>query len=264
VFAATSLKLRPASQINIPAELPNGQKMGQKIDNNVRPYLKNLQNIQDPRAKAIAIQSIRKLLEQNFETIVEESKEYKSHYTWSDILKLKNNQVQVRPTVHEIYFFIEQKIANIVRKIIRERASIRQKIQRKPSKNIDKMFFAFPEEFNSKWLKSLGNVLGYPSCCVKQFSEDRYKGINVEVRAAQQLLKSFQNGEIDPHVYYTGYFIPCSPHCEKAIEMGHVWHETFTKTNIELGELYKKVILMNAEIVLKQPDLIKKHLSQLS
>ncbi len=261
-YLATSLKLRPASQLTIPAEFPTGLEMGQQIDKNVQPHMAQLQQVQDMRARAMAVQALKKLLEKNFETIVESSDEYRVHYDWAKRLELRNNQVKVRPTVHELYLFKDRDTGKHLNKLMSQREKIRRKVQRKPGENVNSIRFAYPEEFDSKWLISLGKELGYPECCVKQYAEDREKGVNVEARASKQLIDLVQDTDIDPHVYYTGYFFPCSPQCENALNQGHKWHDAFYGLHETFGDLYTQNIYVNSELVLKQPELIQKYLSQ--
>jgi hypothetical protein len=262
VFLATSLKLRPASQITIPAELPHGPQMGQEIDQKVQPHLMQLQSIKDLRTRAVAVQALKKLLEKNFEAVVEDSDEYRALYDWSGKLGLRNNQIKVRPTVHEVYLYKDRGTGRTINKLMREREKIRRKVQRKPGEDVNTIHFAYPEEFEPKWLHGLGEVLGYPDCCVKQYAQDRKNGVNVETRASQQLVDAVNEKEVDTHVYYTGYFFPCTPRCEKALEQGYQWHEAFKELHPELGTLYEQNIYVNAELVLRQPELIQKYLSQ--
>ena len=259
---ASKLKLRPASQVTVPAELPHGVEMGKKIDQNIQPQMMQLQTIKDLRTRAVAVQAIKKLLEKQFETIVEESNEFKALYDWSSKLGLRNNQVQVRPTVHEIYFYTERGSGRTIQKLMRERVKIRRKVQRKPGETVNTMRFAYPEEFDPKWLRGLGGVLGYPECCVTRYAEDRKNNVNVEARASQQLIDEVKEKEVDTHVYYTGYFFPCSPRCENAIKRGYDWHEALKELHTDLGALYEQNILVNAELVLRQPELIQKYLTQ--
>ena len=261
-FLATSMKLRPASQVTIPAEFPSGLEMGRRIDANVQPQMMQLQNIHDLRTRAVAVQAIKKLLEKNFETIVEDSDEYRTYYDWSNRLGLKNNQIKVRPTVHELYFYHSRGTGNDIQKLMREREKIRRKVQRKPGENINSIRFAYPEEFEPKWLKVLGEILGYPDCCVRQYAEDRSNEINVEARASQQLLDAVKEKEVDTHAYFTGYFFPCTPRCEKALQKGHEWHDALKELHPKLGELYEQNIYINTEMVLRQPELIAQYLSQ--
>ncbi|MFH1180545.1 MAG: DUF483 domain-containing protein [Candidatus Bathyarchaeota archaeon] len=261
-FLATALKLRPASQVTIPAELPSGLEMGRQIDANLQPQMMQLQQIQDLKTRVVAVQAIKKLLEKNFETIVEDSSEYRAYYDWSSQIGLRNNQIKVRPTVHELYFYSERDTGRTLQKLMNEREKIRRKVQRKPGDNVDSIRFAYPEEFEPKWLNALGEVLGYPDCCVKRYAEERGSGVNVEARASQQLLDAVKEAEVDTHVYFTGYFFPCSPRCEKALKKGHEWHKAFNELHEKLGELYEKNIYINTEMVLRQPELINQYLSQ--
>jgi len=261
-FLATSQKLRPASQITIPAEFPSGFEMGRQIDANVKPQMMQLQLIQDLRTRAVAVQAIKKLLEKNFETIVEGSEEYKTYYDWSNRFGLRNNQIKVRPTVHELYLYHSKDTGNEIQKLMREREKIRRKVQQKPGEDVNSIRFAYPEEFEPKWLKTLGGVLGYPDCCVQQYAEDRGNGVNVEARASQQLLDAVKEKEVDTHAYFTGYFFPCTPRCEKALKKGHEWHDKFKELHPKLGELYEQNIYMNTEMALRQPELISQYLSQ--
>lgn len=261
-FLATALKLRPASQITIPAEFPSGLEMGRQIDQNVQPHMMQLREIQDLMARAMAVQALKKLLENNFETIVEASDEYLVHYEWAKRLELRHNQIKVRPTVHEFYLYTERDTGRTLDKLMREREKIRKKVQRKPGENVNSIRFAYPEEFEYKWLLGLGKELGYPECCVKQYAEDRKNGVNVEARASQQLLDAVKEKDVDTHAYYTGYFFPCSPQCENAIKQGHKWHNELTGLQEKLGELYEQNIYINSELVLRQPELIQQYLAQ--
>ena len=261
-YLATSLNLRPASQITIPAEFPSGLQMGHQIDEIVQPQMTQLQQIRDLRARAMAVQTLKKLLEKQFETIVEDSDEYRIHYDWAKQLELRTNQIKVRPTVHELYFYKERKTGGKINKLMREREKIRRKVQRKPGENVNSIRFAYPEEFDYKWLLKLGTELGYPECCVKQYAEDRKNNINVEARAAQQLAEQVKETEVDTHVYYTGYFFPCNPQCENALKQGYKWQETFDDLHEKLNELYTQNIYVNTELVLRQPELIQKYLAQ--
>ena len=261
-FLAPYLGLRPASQVTIPAELPYGPQLGQQIDAVVKPHLAKLQAITDPRSRVSAVQAIKNMLEESFEDIVEGSDAYKAYYRWADELGLRNNQIKVRPTVHELYLFKEKGTGGKIRKLMNDRAKIRRKIQRRPGPNVDPIRFAYPEEYDEKWLLRNGDLLGYPQCCVRSYARDRINGVNVEARAARQLIETIKETDVDTHVYFTGYFFPCSPKCENALSRGHTWADAFTELDPRLSGLYEKVLLTNTELVLRQPELINKYLSQ--
>ena len=124
------------------------------------------------------------------------------------------------------------------------------------------MRFAYPEEYNEKWLLRNGEVLGYPECCVRSYARDRINGVNLETRAARQLIETLKETEVDTHVYFTGFFFPCSPRCENALTRGHEWADAFSALDTRLSRLYESVLLTNTELVLRQPELINKYVSQ--
>lgn len=261
-FLALYLELRPASQVTMPAELPYGSQLGQRIDAEVKPHISKLQAITDMKARAKAVQAIKKMLEESFEVIVEESDAYKAYYRWAEELGLRNNQIKVRPTVHELYLFKEKGIGGRIRKLMNDRDKIRRRTQRRPGPDVDPIRFAYPEEYDEKWLLRNGEILGYPECCVRSYARDRINGVNVETRAARQLIDILKETEVDTHVYFTGFFFPCSSKCENALSKGHTWADEFSALDSRLSGLYESALLMNTELVLRQPELISKYLSQ--
>lgn len=257
------LGLRPVSQITIPAEFPRGPDMGRKIDEGARHLLVKLQSIREPRGKAAAIQALKKFLENSFEETVEESENYKAHYRWADELKLRTNQFEVRPTVHEIYLFKDRSRGRELNLLMKERERLRRRVRRKPDPQMGEVRFAYPEEFDEKWILRMGELLGYPECCSKRYARDRVNGINVEVRAANQLLSSLkEDAPVDPHVYLLGYFFPCDPSCENALNLGKTWEDKLIELDPRVGSLYDEVLKENLKRVQEQPELIQRYMNQ--
>ncbi len=256
--------LRPVSQITVPAEFLGGLEMGQRIDRFVMPQMDRLQAITEPRDKVQVIQEIRKLMETQFEAVVEDSDPYRAYYSWSDRLGLKSEQAQVRPTVHEIFLFKDERDGRELKRLLKDRVKIRAKVQRRPDPRMAPVRFAYPEEFNAQWITRMGRLLGYPDCCVKHYARDRAKGVNVETRAATQLADVLQEEkEVDTHAYILGFFFPCRPHCPNSTEKGVRWHDEFSKMDDRLGGMYAELLKFNATMVLKQPELINRYLSQI-
>jgi hypothetical protein len=255
--------LRPVSQITIPAEFPSGFEMGQRIDRAVKPQIERLQAISEPRAKVQAIQETKKHMETQFESVVEDSDPYRAYYSWSERLGLKSEQAKVRPTVHEIFLFKDGRDGKTLNRLIKDREKLRAKVQRKPDPRMQRVRFAYPEEFNAKWITRMGRLLGYPDCCIKQYAQDRRKGVNVETRAATQLAGVINEEEkVETYAYILGFFFPCRPDCPKSIEKGFRWHEEFSKMDERLGEMYAELLGVNATMVLRQPELINRYMSQ--
>ena len=257
------MRLRPISQITIPAEFPSGLEMGQRIDQAVKPHIERLQAITEPRAKVQVIQETRKLMERQFEAVVEDSDHYRAYYSWSDRLQLKSEQAQVRPTVHEIFLFKDGGDGRALKRLIKDREKLRFRVQRRPDSRMSRVRFAYPEEFDAKWITRMGALLGYPDCCIKQYAEDRAKGVNVETRAAKQLAEAVKEEKnVDAHAYILGFFFPCRPDCPKSMEKGFRWQEEFSKIDERLGAMYAELLGVNATMVLRQPELINRYISQ--
>jgi hypothetical protein len=259
------LDLRPVSQITIPAELPEGAEMGQKIDKNAKPMMSKLRSITDPRRKAVAIQALKKFLGKNFEEIVKDSVTYRAHYKWADEMNLRNSQYQVRPTVHEIYFYKDRESGRKLKKLMKERERLRMKARRNPKPDLGGIQFAYPEEFDEKWILHMGKLLGYPECCSKRYAQDRINGINVEARAANQLNEKINNDiPVDPHAYPLSYFFPCNPSCTNAIKLGLGWKEKLREFDHRIASIYRDQIENNLKMVLKQPELIQRYFNQIN
>ncbi len=258
------LNLRPASQITIPAEFPKAAKMGQKIDEKARPFMLKLQSIKDSRKKVEAIKALKKLLNQSFEEVVEASEIYKEHHNWAENLGLKTYQYQVRPTVHEIYYYMKSSVRRELRKLMNKREKLRQKAQKNPDPRLGGISLAYPEEFHEKWILKMGTLLGYPECCSKRYAKDRINGINVEERAANQLnQKIIEDKHVDPHAYPFSYFFPCEPSCENALNLGNNFNSSLSDFDPRIGSIYEEILRDNLNVVLKQPEIIKRYVKRL-
>jgi len=255
-----SLSLRPCSQTIIPAELPSGPSMGESIDLRFKPQLEKLRGIQDQKAKIKEIGEIKKGMAYAFDEIIESSPEYNSLLTWAKKLGLKINHVKVRPTIHELYIYKEKETLKELQRLMQDRGKLRIEAIKKPDPKRGQLHFAYPEEFNSKWICAMGRLLGYPDCCVERYADDREQGINVESRAAKQLKELLTSP--DPHVYLASYFLPCSPSCEKARQKGLFYHDKLSGTLLEAGEAYETILRENLDRVRMQPEVISEYLSK--
>ncbi len=255
-FALVYLGLRSLSQTTIPVELPSGHTMGEKIDNQFKPQVQKLRLLSNPKDKLKLISKIKKEMEKSFEIIVEGSNEYRALNQWVKELELKVNQVQVRPVVHEYYIYKTNDVLKQLQTLMRERGKLRIKALMKPDPSRGNIQLAFPEEFDGKWVRTMGNLLGYPKCCVDRYATDRELGTNAELRASNQ---SKEVKSADPHAYFDSYFFPCSPTCEKAIEKGKNYHDKLNEIAPEIARSYAQILTENMNRVSQQPEIIKRH-----
>ena len=260
-LALIHLGFRLCSQTTIPAELPSGEAMGAEIDVRFKPQMEVLRGIQDQKARVKAIGEMRKGMASAFEELVEGSPDYKAVTTWAKRLGLKVDQVEVRPTVHEVYLYRERDVLRELQKLMQERSKLKVEALRKPEPSRGQLQFVYPEEFSSTWVRRMGRLLGYPDCCVERYVSNRARGVSVEARAATQLKEL--EGEPDPHAYLASYFVPCTPTCEKAKTKGEFYHSKLSEVLPEAGEAYGVIIRENLERVRRQPEIIGEHLSRM-
>jgi hypothetical protein len=258
-MVVVQIGLRRSSQTTIPAELPRGAEMGAAIDDSMRPRFETLKGIQDPRKRVDAIVKLRKELSKSFEIVVESSPEYKALMGWADRLGLRVDQVEVRPTIHEVYLYRDREVLKELQGLMRERGKLREKFSKDPSQLRGRMQFVYPEEFDGDWIRRMGRLLGYPECCIDRYIQDRLNGVSVERRASEQLKEA---GDVDPHAYFASHFFPCSPACDNALARGRLYHEGLRKVDERLGAAYEAVLGENLETVRRQPEIIAEFLSR--
>lgn len=254
--------LRPCSQTTLPVDLPSGSEMGSTIDERVKPYITKIRGIRNPREKLKAINKVKKTMEKAYEKVVKGSEEYKSLMRWGDRLDLKIREVKIRPTLEEVYLYRDRSTGRKIQKLMKEREKLRKEARKNPDPSKGKLQLVYPEEFDGRWLKRMGVLLGYPDCCAEAYASDRENGLNVEERASAQIEEHNTFEDLDPHAYFVAYFFPCKPECEKALEKGHKIHEKLTEIDERLGELYKNELRNNLSLVREQPNLIAKYLSK--
>jgi len=218
-----------------------------------------MQGETDPKKRLAAIASLKRDMRDAFETIVLSSEHYRAHINWAKKLELQSRLVTVRPTVSEFYLYNDRKTGNKLKRLMRERERLKAKAYKMASPTMDRVRFAYPEEFEGSWLKEMGRTLGYPDCCIDAYASDRREGVNVEKRASQQIDRIEQHAEIEPLTYFASYFFPCSPQCPEALSRGREYHERLGTVSSELGNLYSLLAAENLRRVRLQPEIIDEY-----
>ncbi len=255
-YLLVQLELRPCSLMTLPAELPNGEVMGSSIDRIVSPKLNILREEADPKKRLSYVRALKKEMRKAYHDAVEGSNEFKSHINWIRSLGLRSRKVEVRPTVRELYIFRNKAVEKGLKKLMKERDRLRKRAYSHPSPQMDRIRFAYPEEFHGAWLKEMGATLGYPSCCVDAYASERESGVNVEERASRQIEDLEKAGKVDPFVYFVGYFFPCAPDCSAASALGREYREHLRGLHPSLEGVYASMVAENLERVRRQPEVI--------
>jgi hypothetical protein len=254
-YLTVALKLRPSSFFTVPAELPKGQQMGGKIDELcAKEYQAVVHASQNE--KFSAINKLRKKIQNLFESIVIRSNEYQTHQNWSKKLYIRTLKTEVRPSVHEIYLFLDSKIEKKLEKLM-ELRSLEIKKSIASLSNI-KNFGLIYAEPSSEFVVLLGELLGYPICCINKYVRERFRERkSPEMRASQQLkAQGIENKRIF-HAYFTRNFFPCESLCKNAIKVGKRIHNLLNEIDSRLGDIYFSCLKANATTVEQYPILMK-------
>lgn len=258
-YLLVHLGLRPCSLTTLPAELPEAERLGSSMDERVLPQMSRLGSIGEPERRVKAVEALKKELRRAYREVVEDSEQYRGHMEWTRTLGLRTLQFEVRPTVRELYLFKDKAVGRRLEGLMRERMRIRLEVLRKPPPGLGRVHIVYPEEFNGRWVREMGNLYGYPQCRIEQYAVDREKGISVEERASRQLREAEVRGEADPLAYFVGNFFPCQPRCPSAISIGRRFLEEFQSLSPQLGDLYKSLLNENLERVRLMPEIIVEH-----
>ncbi len=242
------LGARQCSQVTLPAELPSGAEMGRRIDERIYPILLRVR-----RGDRGSIEGVKREMRRAYSEVVEASEEYRAHLEWAGRLGLRWLMDEVRPTVREFYLYREKETGRKLRRLMERREKLRRKALRRP-KALG-VYLAYPEELDVDWVLEMGRLLGYPECCVERYARERAMGVDLELRAKRQL----EEGEADAMAYFVSYFFPCSPICPEAIAMGRRCHRMLEGLSPKLGELYRRRVRENLELVRRLPSLVEAH-----
>ncbi len=264
-YLMVALEIRQCSFLTIPAEFPNGEGLGKRID---ELCAKDLQAVlgATPDKKGVLIRRLKKRIWESFRRVVFASATYRAHMEWSKKLSLQTFDVEVRPSIHELYLFKDSKVKGELKRLANIRNAARERIKISMDASKSKTWLAFPEELTPEYLASVGALLGYPSCCVERYVHDRLsEGASVEVRASREVeqLKK-EGGEPDLYVYFARNFFPCEPRCRIASEIGRKAFALLSDVNPKLGDVYLECIRDNVGIVEEYPELTRQYWKSLT
>lgn len=259
------LKVRPCSFFVIPSDLISGDEMGIQVDDECYADYSAISMEIYPRNKLPLIKRYKRTRRNAFKTIVERSAIFKAHIAWAKRFGLKSKAVEVLPATQEIYVFSGFKVGWRLDGLMNERR--RLKAERLRTRNatapIDTADI-FTEEFSRQYLLRMGDLLGYPACCVERYAEDRVTGLNVEQRAAGQILVVHGEGGIpSSFAYFVKDFFPCRPDCPEAVAIGTRFNDALTTLHEPLGAAYRRRVQSNLYTVEHYPELIRAHQEKL-
>jgi len=256
-YLLVAIDVRACSFLTVPAEFPNGLELGKQIDELCRQDYQELVGA-DIYRKAELILKLRNRIREAFNMVVKGSETYRAHLKWAERLSLQAYEVEVRPSVHELYLFKNSRTRKELKKLAERRLQLREKILRSAAHPQPKICLAYPEEGSSEYLTHVGRLLGYPSCCVTRYLNNRLQGpLSVEQRVSRQIKESKSEVEPNTFAFFVKDFFPCSPSCERAVEIGAKTHALLSSIGPRLGEIYLNCTKSNMRTAERYPELIK-------
>lgn len=269
-FLMVALGIKPLSLITLPGELPNGDILGRQIDDRYRNALQAGQTGSLLQRTAFQIKNLGKrplalkqqLIREAYSAVVEHSSTYKAHINWARDLGLQTYTWEVRPSIRELYVYKSPSVGEELQDLMAERQRIKEETWKKAGKNTPLSLLVYPEEQSPAYLARLGRLLGYPSCCVQAYLQNRTENINVETRASMEVERQSAGAEDMPWAYFVKNFFPCSPECESAVHLGQHSHQALSAMQPALGELYSRLLRENLQMVRQYPTTINKHIQE--
>lgn len=277
-YLAVVLGVRQASMMVFPYDLPDASILGATIDERFRQkiqgkwvpgdsigdYLSRKARKLLKRSPAAEARYKVNLLSDIYEDVLKSSPSYESFMSWAAKLGLKNRQLQSRPTIREIFLFKSSDLSSSLDALQDLRKDLRYEAMRRAPQGVPPVEVAFPEQFNPEFLRTLGKLLGYPSCCVERYVFDRKSRIlSPEERASNQIKEMGENEKPDIFAYFVRDFLPCTPWCEEASTLGRKLMHELGQIDSQLPALYEKRLQENVSFVLKYPEMVRERAREL-
>lgn len=264
-FLLVRLGVRTLAIVTLPAELPDGDLLGAQVDFEFRGRLvgqaRDLKTrfndaIERRRLKPVAFKTF--LLRSSFANIVLASHSYLTHKQAGKSIGLDLQETEVRPAIREWFVSRPEDRAKILDLLSRRRELQRRgRAQHKPSQPVT--LYVYPEETDADYLRSLGQLLGYPECCVEAYVGGRVRteaaGGIPEDRAAAQI----RDGRPALSAFWVKDFFPCRPDCPEAEARGRQARALLAQVRPEFAEIYAGFCRQNLERVSRGPEDIRRH-----
>ncbi len=258
---ALALNLRSCSLITIPANLPDTDSISRRIDEKCISNSSQLMKETNTKKRLKLIRSAKEKLRSTYDEEIKASPSYTSHLAWTRRLGLELFEVEVRPTIREHFLYSKKDTRKRIENLTRKRVAFREEYMKRSHPSTPRIVAAYPEERFPEYLNEIGQLLGYPQCCIKAYIEGREEGsLTAEKRASSQIENLLPLGvEPDMFVYFSEDFIPCSPTCSKASDIGRRFHQTFTALDDRLSAFHIQCLRHNVERVASYIRTIEAH-----
>ena len=261
-FLTVALGARNCALLIVPADLPGGEKLAIETEESCRDAYLSAVRETDPQRKMELVRIFTEARREAFARIALDSPEYLALTRWARMLGLRAVANERLPTTWEVYLLKGWRTHWRLNRLMETRASLLRGEKKSPPDRANLVLF--PEEFSPEYTRRLGELLGYPRCCIERFIQDRAGATSVEERAADQIKRLKREGkDPEPYSYPLTDFFPCYPTCPEAKKWGESMHRTLAQVLPEAGEHYRKLLYTNSLLVEQYPEVIRMHREKL-
>jgi len=260
-YLSVAMNLRECSLITIPAEFPDADAIARAIDLACVHDCRRIISETNIGKRAKLIQEFKNKLRKVCREKTGNSPSYMSHVAWVSRLGLQVFEVEVRPTIWELFFCNDMDARRRLEELSTVRASFREKFLRDAHEPLPRSVLAYPEEYLPDYVLRIGELLGYPKCCSEEYVQGRRKGnVLAEERASRQIkVGRAESVQPEPFVYFVKDFIPCTPTCSNAAAIGRRLYEEFSRFDNKLGEFYTQCLKANLASIESCAERIEAH-----
>jgi len=265
-YLTVAIGLRRCSLATIPAEWPDAETISRRIDEACIGDFRQLAQERDVKKKMKMIRSVKEKMRKTSLEEIRSAPSHKSHISWINRLGLEAFEVEIRPTVRELFMYKEKDTKGRIENLMRKRQRFREEFLKHVDQSTPRSIAAYPEERYPEYLTEIGGLLAYPACCVKAYIEGRREeNLSAEQRAAAQISDVRASGlEPDAYVYFSKDFIPCSPTCVNASAVGGKFHQALAALDGRLSDFHLQCLKKNVDAVGSYVQRIEEHKAKIS
>jgi hypothetical protein len=204
-----------------------------------------------------SVEHKKEILRKIYNDIVHENESYKRFLEYAKELKVMGVEFEIRPSLRELVLFADVGVQDRVKEILQFRLLNREDSKEHFTEKTPIQVILYPEELKPEYVQAVGDLYGYPKCCIEAYQKDRSKGDNPEVRGAIQYFEYSKDKKPEDWAYFVSEFVPCKPDCKAAQHVGKKAYEKLLQYNSSLGNTYKKIINLNAKAYEKEASGLK-------
>lgn len=172
-YLFVALGHRECSLTTIPAEYPDAIRIAESIDQMCVEEYRELATVTDPKRKVKLIGEFKKSIRRAFQVNIQKSTAYAAHLEWSKVFGLSQYEMEVRPSVRELFMFKDKAVRKRLKRLHMKREQYRNESLRHSDETTSRSRTIYPEEFRPDYVRELSKLLGYPSCCTDAYISGR-------------------------------------------------------------------------------------------